>query len=222
MYLSKIEVDKPRVSISDARQIGEMTVYKAHKLACSFAGGPQRRYLYRLERDLGGWPVFYLLSEDHPRLNDSYWRCTSKEYKLTISVGDKLSFILRANPVKVHKGHGKRLDVMQYAIQHFKTGSLPSALTGDSFETAKEAAEAAGLAWLQRKAAESGFSIREAVIRSYERENFIRRGETVTIGFVDYHGVLEVTDHDIFRKSIYSGIGRAKGFGCGLMLVRRV
>lgn len=222
MYMSKIEVDKPRVSISDARQIGEMTVYKAHKLACSFAGGPQNRYLYRLERDLGGWPVFYVLSEDRPQLTGSYWRCESKEYNLAISTGEQLSFILRANPVKVHKGHGKRLDVMQYAIQHFKTGSLPSAIMDDSFEIAKEAAAAVGLAWLQRKASEHGFKLKNAEIRSYQRESFIRRGQKVTIGFVDYHGVLEVTDPDVFRKSIYSGIGRAKGFGCGLMLVRRI
>lgn len=38
---------------------------------------------------------------------------------------------------------------------------------------------------------------------------------------VDFEGEIEVTDTDLFTKALFDGIGPAKGFGCGLMLVRR-
>ena len=39
---------------------------------------------------------------------------------------------------------------------------------------------------------------------------------------VDFEGEIEVTDTELFTKALFDGIGPAKGFGCGLMLVRRV
>lgn len=38
---------------------------------------------------------------------------------------------------------------------------------------------------------------------------------------MDLVGVLEVTDVEKFNNALFKGIGRAKAFGCGLMLVRR-
>lgn len=38
---------------------------------------------------------------------------------------------------------------------------------------------------------------------------------------VDFSGELEVVDARQFASALFSGIGRAKAFGCGLMLVRR-
>jgi CRISPR system Cascade subunit CasE len=38
----------------------------------------------------------------------------------------------------------------------------------------------------------------------------------------DFSGVLTVADPEIFVKSLYNGIGAARAFGCGLMLVRRI
>jgi CRISPR system Cascade subunit CasE len=223
MYLSKIEVNKSQVSIADTLNIAAMTVYKTHKLACAFAGGPQKRYLYRLEKDRGGWPMFYLLSDERPQFDDSLWICEPKVYNPKISTGEKLKFILRANPVKVHKRFGKRLDAYQYALQHHKTGTLPATVVKDTACEKREAAEASCLKWLNDRASESGFRILESQVQSYSREIFQRKGESVTIGMVDFHGVLNVADPDKFLSDcLFKGIGRAKGFGCGLMLVRRV
>ncbi|MBE9580954.1 MAG: type I-E CRISPR-associated protein Cas6/Cse3/CasE [Proteobacteria bacterium] len=39
---------------------------------------------------------------------------------------------------------------------------------------------------------------------------------------VDFLGDLEITDVKKFTKALFGGLGRAKAFGCGLMLVRRI
>ncbi len=39
---------------------------------------------------------------------------------------------------------------------------------------------------------------------------------------VRYDGLLRITDPDAFRETLIRGIGPAKAFGCGLMLVKRV
>ena len=37
---------------------------------------------------------------------------------------------------------------------------------------------------------------------------------------LDFEGVLEVDDVAEFLKKLAAGIGRARAFGCGLMLIR--
>ncbi len=39
---------------------------------------------------------------------------------------------------------------------------------------------------------------------------------------VDFTGELQVTDVDKFQQTLFNGIGHAKAFGCGLLLVRRI
>ena len=44
----------------------------------------------------------------------------------------------------------------------------------------------------------------------------------ITFSTLDYVGRLRVTDPERFRAALFGGIGHARGFGCGLLLVRRV
>jgi CRISPR system Cascade subunit CasE len=39
---------------------------------------------------------------------------------------------------------------------------------------------------------------------------------------MDFDWILSVTDKGRFLNALYCGIGPAKAFGCGLMLIRRV
>ena len=41
------------------------------------------------------------------------------------------------------------------------------------------------------------------------------------IAAIDYEGLLEVRDPAVFTTALAQGIGKAKAFGCGLMLIRR-
>ncbi len=38
---------------------------------------------------------------------------------------------------------------------------------------------------------------------------------------MDFRGILTVTDSDQFANTLMQGLGKAKAFGCGLMLIRR-
>ncbi len=49
-----------------------------------------------------------------------------------------------------------------------------------------------------------------------------RRGHRMTHLTVRFDGLLRITDPDAFRETLIRGIGPAKAFGCGLMLVKWV
>ena len=44
----------------------------------------------------------------------------------------------------------------------------------------------------------------------------------MTLRVVQFDGVLTVEDADRLRQSLQDGMGRAKGYGCGLMTLRPV
>jgi len=48
-----------------------------------------------------------------------------------------------------------------------------------------------------------------------------KRGTKSGFSSVDFTGELEVRDVDKFEDALFSGIGRSKAFGCGLLMVRR-
>jgi CRISPR system Cascade subunit CasE len=48
------------------------------------------------------------------------------------------------------------------------------------------------------------------------------RGKKSGFSSVDFTGELEITDVEKLTKALFGGVGRAKAFGCGLMLVRPI
>ena len=49
-----------------------------------------------------------------------------------------------------------------------------------------------------------------------------RGGTKAYHGSIQFRGVLEVTNKEVFEKTYYSGIGSAKAFGYGLLLLAPV
>jgi len=84
--------------------------------------------------------------------------------------------------------------------------------------------------WLTQKGERHGFEVIQATederpvfsAEGYMQHRLPRKGENVGYSSVDFEGKVRVTDAGKFRAALLLGIGRAKGFGCGLMLVRRV
>ncbi|MCK7638515.1 type I-E CRISPR-associated protein Cas6/Cse3/CasE [Corynebacterium sp. P7202] len=56
------------------------------------------------------------------------------------------------------------------------------------------------------------FQVTNSALRRFHREQ-----RTVTLATAQYDGILTVTDADQLRKTLTDGIGRAKGFGMGLL-----
>lgn len=85
----------------------------------------------------------------------------------------------------------------------------------------------AGLEWLTSREKEYGFSVAQTGTRAdgYCQHRLFKGKSTkpITFSTLEFDGILTATEPDVFvRKCLFSGIGPAKGFGCGLMLVRRI
>ena len=84
--------------------------------------------------------------------------------------------------------------------------------------------------WMIRQGQRHGFSLAKDDNKQCKLQNSayhwhsIKANKGIKSGFsaVDFLGDLEITDVEKFTKALFEGIGRAKAFGCGLMLVRRV
>ena len=48
-----------------------------------------------------------------------------------------------------------------------------------------------------------------------------QKGDKSGFSAVDFCGELEITDVQKFEHALFQGIGRAKAFGCGLLMIRR-
>lgn len=185
-----------------------------HNLLWSvFADGPERErdFLWREEPD----GSFLVLSARAPNQIDLFEPHRVKPFAPSLASGDRLNFLLRANATRA-KRDGKRVDVVMDALHDIPAGKRAA--------LRMELAGKEGRAWLERQAEASGFHLIDAQAHDYSVETlpFYRsRKDRPHFGIIDLSGQLEVKDPDIFLARVARGFGRAKAFGCGLMLVRR-
>lgn len=131
-----------------------------------------------------------------------------------ITTGQRWAFRLAANPVKAKaQPDGRRSRLLPH---------VTPAQQG---------------AWLQERAAGWGFSVPaveadgpDAVTVTRRTDERFGRGQEgagsrrgrVTLRVVQFDGVLDVTDAGSLRQALTGGMGRAKGYGCGLMTLRPI
>jgi CRISPR system Cascade subunit CasE len=83
--------------------------------------------------------------------------------------------------------------------------------------------EAADLrAWLARKGEINGFAVEQATMRPFGNQYFKKDGAYAPHFAVDFQGALAVTDAGKFAKAFRHGIGAAKAFGFGLLVIAPV
>ena len=81
----------------------------------------------------------------------------------------------------------------------------------------------AGTGW-PAKAVRAGFVLDADTLRvdGYDTVRIPRsKHDAVEFGRLEFEGVAEVTDPSVFLTAVVGGFGRARAFGCGLMLLRR-
>ena len=78
------------------------------------------------------------------------------------------------------------------------------------------------LSWLQRKAMQAGFEVLECSPGPPIHGYFVRGGRRGKHIGVDFQGVLLVTDRVAFERAFHSGVGPAKAFGFGLLMLQPV
>ena len=190
----------------------------AHRLVWAlFTDGPdrQRDFLWREEKP----GRFMALSARPPVPMPDLFDVDTTPFEPALASGDRLQFSLRANAVVSRSEgpglRGKRHDVVMDALH---------ALPKDARAARRlPAVVEAGLAWLQRQGAAHGFTPHDGTaVDGYETVRIPREdARPVQFGQVDFTGVLTVTDPAAFLLALAAGFGRARAFGCGLMLIRR-
>jgi CRISPR system Cascade subunit CasE len=168
------------------------------------------RVLFRIETDpQSGIPTVLAQSQTAPDWSDlTTWddyllpevqwppsvfnNPATKQFDLPLQTGQMLAFRLRANPTV--KREGSRHGLYDEEDQR---------------------------AWLDRKGRRGGFDVRRlTVIKEGNAYAWIKRnGKTrkLTHFAVRFDGILEVTEPDVLRETVKTGIGPAKGFGFGLL-----
>lgn len=135
------------------------------------------------------------------------------------------AFDLRANPTKCLVQRGPNGETLYRPNGKRKHGKRVPMVKPDELRT-----------WLLRKAETrcrdeetgekipGGFRIVETEekpleIRPMVESHFRKKEHTAFHGGVQFRGILEVTDREYFIRSYQAGIGGAKGFGFGLLLL---
>jgi CRISPR system Cascade subunit CasE len=211
------------------------------------AEGKNRLFLWR-EKAPG---EYYILSRTPPRNAHDLFSLDTQEFTPNLSPGDVLRFSLRANPVVTRKnGHregkqkfdgkgrvrGLRCDIVMDALAEYSGSEGPRDVDGRTMR-AKLRAEATAKvarAWIEEQGCKAGFELVKKPeddgvflsASSYETIRIQRIQGTsyaapATFGVLDFEGLIEVTEPALFLSRLANGFGKAKAFGCALMLIRR-
>ena len=201
-----------------------LNAYHLHSLVWElFADAPDRKRDFIYRQDLAqGIPAFFCVSDRAPRDQDGIWLVESKPYAPVVKKDQVFSFVLRANPILAKRDGDRRQhrhDVVMEAKTRIREKS--GALVRDA-----DIVQEAGFSWLAQKGKATGFSLRAQEVRAdgYLQHRFTKaRGDgEIRISTLDFTGLLSVTDPDLFVRALFTGIGPAKGFGCGMMMIKRV
>lgn len=202
MYLSKVLINGTACRNS----------YEIHRVLWKLFpedADAERDFLFRVERSGQQSVEVLMLSRREPAtaVTREVRLMGSKPYILSLQQDQRLRFMLVANPVKTINDEGARLN----SANKIKKCRVPLIHEEDL------------RAWLKRKL-EGVAVIEEVEVEKRPAMNFrkTREKRVGKVQAVSFHGVLSVTDSVELISLINTGIGPAKAFGCGLLLVRRL
>ncbi len=227
-WLSRVT---PRAGINHRRlvhDIGGLDPYEQHQALWKlFNVAREERtdraeFLFRAEQQ-SDLPVFYVLSKRQPQDQAGLWHVESKMYKPDIQEGDRLAFKLRVNPTVARpaaKGeNSKRHDVVMDAKKRMGWKELAD----ESRPSLAHVAYEAGACWLRDREERLGCSIDSHTLHVDGYRTWRQHGrKNIELSTLNFEGILVVKDQTRFLEVLMLGVGRAKGFGCGLLLVRRL
>ncbi|BAO44421.1 type I-E CRISPR-associated protein Cas6/Cse3/CasE [Thiolapillus brandeum] len=226
MYLSRIRFT-PEGIRAQCRKGVVANPFREHQMIWDLFDNPPdqtRDFLYRREDRPGKPPFYYLLSARQPKAGNSYLTVETKSFEPHLQAGDQLRFELRANAVITRKAGDNskrrlRRDIIEAKVDEYKARCPDPADRPPPSVIHQEAAEE----WMQRQGEQHGFEVSELLVANHSHHKVRKPGDDNLRQFtsIDVFGTLTVTDTDRFMEQMMKGMGRAKAFGCGLMLVRR-
>ena len=217
------------------------SAYSEHQWLWKFfpSGADQTRDFIFRRHELEQVPRFYVVSQRPPQAFSDAWQVQSRAYDPQLQEGQRLSFQLRANPVITKKndaGKSQRHDVVMQAKKQLleehgfgKNAKWADWKTESSRPLLYELVQKHCAEWLDGVADRNGFEIALSTedeprlqVDSYDQNNASKRDHNIRFSAVDFSGELLIKKPELFKIALFNGIGHAKAFGCGLLLVRRL
>ena len=191
-----------KIPIPDAQDMQLTNLYNWHQLVwdcCRSDTTESRQFLHRVDNlpDENVVRLFIISGIKTARpsqVKAAWWAC--KPIREEFLSHQCYRFSLRANPSRKHRH--QRLAIVDREEQ---------------------------FQWLKRKAHASGFKIVNPDLLSASGDavhRFDYRGHTATLYGVDFTGTLTVTDRERFTEAFRTGIGTAKAFGFGMLVLHPV
>ena len=163
-------------------------------------------FLFRIEDNPTGRPARLLVqSRRAPESASGVVLVGTREIQPQPVAGQRLSFLLTANPVKTIA------DAQRDAKPGKKSEKCRVPLIKE--EEQRE--------WISRKLADAG-KIEAANVLPHAPIYFRKGNRGGKLATVTFDGVLRVSDPARMTELLVNGVGPAKGFGCGLLLVCRL
>jgi CRISPR system Cascade subunit CasE len=199
MYLSKVHV-----AWSKARN-----PYELHRALWMLFPGHEsdpRGFLFRVELERQGTGSELLVqSEWAPENQASEVRVlATRTYLPKLRRGQPLRFRLTSNPVKTIKDEKGRRNTKG----EVKSCRVPLIKEDQQLD------------WLNRKLHEAA-RLETAVVHMVQPLYFRKGGGAGKVVAVTFDGLLQVVDPDQLWQRMQTGIGPAKGFGCGLLSIAK-
>jgi len=209
---------------------GSAKLQADHRLVWSlFAGDPaaKREFLYRRQNPgvNANRAQFLILSRRPPLADSALFDVETKPFAPALAIGDRLGFSLYSNPAvnRVHRIDGRKVTQRHDVVMDALSNIPPQ----ERAERRPGAIVTAGRAWLERQGQKAGFEIADADetlnIDGYDQFEIGRDGRkrTIRVSVLTFDGFLVIRDPGAFLRELPEGFGRARAFGCGLMLIRR-
>jgi CRISPR system Cascade subunit CasE len=198
----------------NAKAIGQ-----SHHLVWSLFGDQleQRKFLYRMTDDAPTKPIL-IYSEVPVSDPHNLWDIQTRPFDLagSLKVGDRLSWQIRVNATTRLTVSKKRVDIVTH-----------ERVPGEA-RSWDEVAQLVVPPWLEAKLVKGGLQAASTDMRviSYRKQRFShdarRFSPAMTVAMTDLHGVGVVTNPEALQKLLLDGVGAAKGYGCGMLLVRQL
>jgi len=176
-----------------------------------------RSFLWRVDGDR-----FVILSEDAPCDNHSLFDLEVRRLDVLFDEGARFVFRLRANATVCRTENvgstrqQQRHDVVMDRLRSLQNGNVDLSRS----EARERAIPEAASEWLSRTGERAGFALESLGTTTYRTVDLGRRGKRkARFGILDTEGVLTVRQPERFEAAVHEGFGRAKAFGCGLMLL---
>lgn len=224
MIMSRITLSQ-EIRPRDITRLVPSSGYKDHALLWKFfSDDPHRKRDFLFRKDITqGRPMYYVVSEREPMRNADEWIIESKPYSPLLREGERYSFSLRVNPVRSRRnsdGKQERHDVIMEARKKLVEGGVPR----NEFPPLAEIVQSECSAWLNSRALRLGFEPLFIRADGYQQHRYYKRDakKEIAISTVELSGFLEILEAQTFNETLFNGIGHSKGFGCGLLLIRRM